>query len=341
MNIIVLAGGLSDERDVSLSSGAQIANALIKNGHKVLMLDLYLGLKEVKNFEEAYNKYGESVYDYEVPEVAPDLEELIDKNNGRKNEIGDNIIDICQTADIVFLGLHGGIGENGKLQAIFDLYNIKYTGTGYKGGLLAMDKIVSKELMTVNHILTPEWRIMNNENINTIKAPAVVKPNDNGSSIGVKVVDDQRELLDAITLSKQYSDTILIEKKIAGREFSVGIIGEKVLPIIELIPKDGFYDYSNKYQPGATEEITPANISDDQTERMQNIALKVFKKLGLEVYGRVDFIMDSNDNIFCIEANSLPGMTPTSLLPQEAEAHGINYEQLCEMIVTHSLEKYR
>lgn len=340
MNIIVLAGGLSDERDVSLSSGAQIANALIKNGHKVLMLDLYLGLKEVQNFEEAYNKYGESVYDYEMPEVAPNLEELIDKNNGRNNEIGDNVIDICQTANIVFLGLHGGIGENGKLQAIFDLYNIKYTGTGYKGSLLAMDKIVSKELMTVNHILTPEWRIMKNENINTIKAPAVVKPNDNGSSIGVKVVDDQRELLDAITLAKQYSDTILIEKKIVGREFSVGIIGEKVLPIIELIPKDGFYDYSNKYQPDATEEITPANISDNQTERMQNIALKVFKKLGLEVYGRVDFIMDSNDNIFCIEANSLPGMTPTSLLPQEAEAHGINYEQLCEMIVTHSLEKY-
>ncbi len=340
MNIIVLAGGLSDERDVSLSSGSQIANALIKNGHKVLLLDLYLGLKEVFTFDEAFKKYGESTYDYKVPKVAPNLEKLIEKNNGRKSEIGENVINICQTADIVFLGLHGGIGENGKLQAIFDLHNIKYTGSGYKGSLLAMDKIVSKEIMTVNNILTPKWSIIDSENNNTIMAPAVVKPNDNGSSIGVKVAENQDELKDAIEVAKQYSSTILVEQKIEGREFSVGILGEEVLPIIELIPKEGFYDYSNKYQPGATEEITPADISRENTKRMQDIALNIFKNLGLEVYGRVDFIMDSNENIYCIEANSLPGMTPTSLLPQEAEANGINYEQLCEKIVKYSLSKY-
>ncbi|MFO3688489.1 D-alanine--D-alanine ligase [Staphylococcus felis] len=340
MNIVVLSGGLSDERDVSLSSGSQIANALIKNGHKVLLLDLYIGLKEVNNFEEAYKVYGETVYDYKVPKIAPNLEKLIEKNNGRRSEIGENVISICKSADIVFLGLHGGIGENGKLQAIFDLHNIKYTGSGYKGSLLAMDKIVSKEIMTVNNILTPEWSIIDSENNNTIMAPAVVKPNDNGSSIGVKVAENQDELKDAIEVAKQYASTILVEQKIEGREFSVGILGEEVLPIIELIPKEGFYDYSNKYQPGATEEITPADISRENTKRMQDIALNIFKKLGLEVYGRVDFIMDSNENIYCIEANSLPGMTPTSLLPQEAEANGINYEQLCEKIVEHTLSKY-
>lgn len=340
MNIVVLSGGLSDERDVSLSSGSQIANALIKNGHKVLLLDLYLGLKEVNTFEEAYKVYGETVYDYKVPKIAPNLEKLIEKNNGRRSEIGGNVISICKSADIVFLGLHGGIGENGKLQAIFDLHNIKYTGSGYKGSLLAMDKIVSKEIMTVNNILTPEWSIIDSENNNTIMAPAVVKPNDNGSSIGVKVAENHGELKDAIEVAKQYSSTILVEQKIEGREFSVGILGEEVLPIIELIPKEGFYDYSNKYQPGATEEITPADISRENTKRMQDIALNIFKKLGLEVYGRVDFIMDSNENIYCIEANSLPGMTPTSLLPQEAEATGINYEQLCEKIVEHTLSKY-
>ncbi|WP_338112913.1 D-alanine--D-alanine ligase family protein [Staphylococcus felis] len=195
-------------------------------------------------------------------------------------------------------------------------------------------------MQTVNNILTPEWSIIDSENNNTIMAPAVVKPNDNGSSIGVKVAENQDELKDAIEVAKQYSSTILVEQKIEGREFSVGILGEEVLPIIELIPKEGFYDYSNKYQPGATEEITPADISRENTKRMQDIALNIFKKLGLEVYGRVDFIMDSNENIYCIEANSLPGMTPTSLLPQEAEANGINYEQLCEKIVEHTLSKY-
>ncbi len=340
MNIIVLAGGLSDERDVSLSSGSQIANALIKNGHTVLVLDLYLGLKKVNTFEEAYKIYGETVYDYKVPKIAPNLEKLIEKNNGRRNEIGENVVSICQSADIVFLGLHGGIGENGKLQAIFDLHNIRYTGSGYKGSLLAMDKIVSKEIMTVNNILTPKWSIIDSENKKTIMAPAVVKPNDNGSSIGIKVAENQDELKDAIDVAKQYSNTVLVEQKIEGREFSVGVLGEEVLPIIELIPKEGFYDYSNKYQPGATEEITPANINRENTKRMQDIALNIFKKLGLEVYGRVDFIMDSNENIYCIEANSLPGMTPTSLLPQEAEANGINYEQLCEKIVEHTLSKY-
>lgn len=340
MNIVVLSGGLSDERDVSLSSGSQIANALIKNGHRVLVLDLYLGLKEVNTFEEAYKVYGETVYDYKVPKIAPNIEKLIEKNNGRRKEIGENVIGICQSADIVFLGLHGGIGENGKLQAIFDLHNIKYTGSGFKGSLLAMDKIVSKEIMTVNNILTPEWSIIDSKNNNTIMAPAVVKPNENGSSIGVKVAENQDELKDAIEVAKQYSNTVLVEQKIEGREFSVGILGEKVLPIIELIPKEGFYDYSNKYQPCATEEITPAKLSRENTKRMQDIASNIFKKLGLEVYGRVDFIMDSNENIYCIEANSLPGMTPTSLLPQEAEANGISYKQLCEKIVGYSLSKY-
>lgn len=340
MKIVVLAGGLSDERDVSLSSGSQIANALITKGHKVLLLDLYLGLNDVKDFEEAYNKYGETYYNYKVPEIAPDLQKLIKKHNGRKSEIGENVLNICMKANIVFLGLHGGIGENGKLQAVFDLYNIKYTGSGYKSSLLAMDKVVSKEIMSVNNILTPNWSIIYNNNINTIQAPAVVKPNDNGSSIGVQVVDNEVELQNAILFAQKYSNTILVEQKIVGREFSVGILGEEVLPIIELIPKKGFYDYSNKYQPGATEEITPANISIKITKKMQDIALSIFKKLGLKVYGRVDFIMDSSENIFCIEVNSLPGMTPTSLLPQEAIAANITYEDLCERIVNLSIQNY-
>lgn len=340
MNIIVLAGGLSDERDVSLSSGAQISNALIKNGHKVLLLDMYLGLNDADNFDAAYEKYGKEGYEYTVPKMAPNLQKLIADNNGRTQEVGENVISICQTADIVFLGLHGGIGENGQLQALFDLNQIQYTGSGYKGSLLAMDKIVSKEIMYRNGILTPDWSVIDAHNSNSTSAPAVVKPNNNGSSIGIKIVEEQSELEDAISFAKKYSDTILVEQKIVGREFSVGILDEEVLPIIELIPKEGFYDYSNKYQPGATEEITPADLEEDITTQMQSIALKVFNALSLKVYGRIDFIVDEQKNIYCIEANSLPGMTPTSLLPQEAEANGINYEDLCDRIVNLSLDKY-
>jgi len=203
-----------------------------------------------------------------------------------------------------------------------------------------MDKIVSKEIMYRNGILTPDWSVIDAHNSNSTSAPAVVKPNNNGSSIGIKIVEEQSELEDAISFAKKYSDTILVEQKIVGREFSVGILGEEVLPIIELIPKEGFYDYSNKYQPGATEEITPADLEEDITTQMQSIALKVFNALSLKVYGRIDFIVDEQKNIYCIEANSLPGMTPTSLLPQEAEANGINYEDLCDRIVNLSLDKY-
>ncbi|MCR8968476.1 D-alanine--D-alanine ligase [Facklamia sp. 7083-14-GEN3] len=340
MDIVVLAGGLSDERDVSLASASKISNALIKNKHRVLLLDLYLGMKDVKNFEEAYNLYGKTEYSYQVPKKAPNIKQLIAENQGRMDQIGCNVISICQTADIVFLGLHGGIGENGKLQALFDLHSIKYTGSDYKASMLAMDKVVSKEIMLANDILTPEWCIIDRFHEPTINAPAVIKPNDNGSSIGVEIVEDQSKLFEAINKAKEYSDTILVEQKITGREFSVGILGEQVLPVIELIPKSGFYDYSNKYQAGATEEITPANLAADLSEKMQKIALEIFRKLDLKVYGRVDFLMDVGNHIYCIEANSLPGMTPTSLLPQEALATGISYDKLCQKIVDLSLKKY-
>ncbi|MGF3112514.1 D-alanine--D-alanine ligase family protein [Facklamia sp. P9177] len=340
MNIVVLAGGLSDERDVSLSSASQIANALIQKGHCVLLLDLYLGMKDVREFEEAHRKYGKNEYTYQVPKEAPNLKKLIQENQNRTNQIGINVISICQSADIVFLGLHGGIGENGVLQALFDLYQIKYTGSNYKGSLLAMDKIVSKEIMVSNNILTPEWCLIDDFNEVNVQAPAVVKPNDNGSSIGVEIVEEQSQLMASINRAKKYSDKILVEKKIIGREFSVGILGDQVLPVIELIPKNGFYDYSNKYQAGATEEIVPANLQSDLSKKMQQIAFKIFHKLDLKVYGRVDFLMDNENTIYCIEVNSLPGMTPTSLLPQEALAKGMSYEELCQQIVKLSLEKY-
>ncbi|WP_438836007.1 D-alanine--D-alanine ligase family protein [Streptococcus pluranimalium] len=340
MKIVVLAGGLSDERDVSMSSGSKIATALISKGHKVLLMDLYLGFPDSENFDTAYTNHGKKHYYYSIPRTEPDLDKIILENNGRTIEIGHNVVNICKSSDIVFLGLHGGIGENGKLQAFFDLHEIKYTGSNFKSSLLAMDKLTSKKLMLKDEILTPKWTIYKKGSQAELSVPAVVKPNDNGSSIGVKIVETNDDLQKSLAFASKYSKEVLVEEKIIGREFSVGILNEQPLPIIELIPKSGFYDYENKYQKGATEEVVPANVEDYLRNKMQQIALKVNHLLGLEIYARIDFIVDESNNIYCIEANSLPGMTPTSLLPQEAEAFGIKYEDLCEQIVELSLKKF-
>lgn len=341
MKIVVLAGGLSDERDVSLASGAQISNALVSKNHEVLLLDLYNGLQDVSDFQSAYKKYKKEKYIYNVPKEKPDLEALKRQQNNQKSQIGPNVLEICQDADICFLALHGGIGENGQLQALFDIYGIRYTGSSYEGSLLAMNKIISKELMDFNGVKTPKWDVYDvNKELPEISYPAVFKPSDNGSSIGVKIVNNSDELNKALEELKDITNSILIEEKIDGREFSVGIIGNAALPVIEIIPNKGFFDYQSKYQEGESIEISPANIPNTLAEQLQNIALKVHDLLGLKVYSRIDFIVNQDNEIYCIEANSLPGMTQTSLLPKEALANQINYEDLCELIIIESFKKY-
>lgn len=337
MKVVVLAGGKSNEREVSMTSGSQIANALIARGHQVVLMDLLEGLPECVDFDSAYAKYQTKHYEYQVSGKVPNFDHCPEK------EIGEHVLEICKGADITFFALHGGIGENGKLQAIFDVYGIQYTGSDYQSSLLAMDKLIAKELMRFHGIPTADWIVVTDaENTAAIQLPAVVKPIDSGSSIGVSIVEDEQTLKTAIEEAIKYSNNskILVEEKISGREFSVGVLGEHVLPAIELIPKSGFYDYQNKYQKGLTEEIVPAQIDEYLAEQMGNLALKTHKMLGLSVCSRTDFIMDQHNNLFVIEVNSLPGMTPSSLLPQEAEAVGIGFEELCETIVQESLKKY-
>jgi D-alanine-D-alanine ligase len=335
MNIIVLAGGLSPERDVSLSSGSLISSALIENGHNTALIDLYFGT----DLPVIYSRAGDKKPAYKVADKEPDLAEIIRQNGGRKEQIGKNIIEACAEADVVFLALHGGIGENGQLQAVFDSYNIKYTGTGYIGSLLAMDKDLSKRLFRLDGIPTADWTLFEfgetdiAEVERSIGYPCVVKPRSCGSSVGVSVVYDRAELKDALGFASEYENSVMIEKKVSGREFSVGILKGKALPVIEIIPKSGFYDYKNKYQSGMTTEITPAALTTAQTSAIQAAAEKVHRVLRLGGYSRTDFILDSASGEFvCLEANTLPGMTPTSLLPQEARAAGISYGELCEMI---------
>ncbi|MCI1904700.1 MAG: D-alanine--D-alanine ligase [Enterococcaceae bacterium] len=341
MDVVVLAGGLSDERDVSMSSGSQIANALQENGHRALLLDVYFGVPDAADFSSAYKKYGEDEYSYDVPDHAPDLAALRVENNNQKALIGRNVIAICQDADVVFLALHGGIGENGQLQALLDIYDIRYTGSEYGPAYLAMDKAVTKEVLEFNGIKTAPWIALEpgEEYPLQVDFPVVVKPSNNGSSIGVSMVDNREELVAALDGVQEFRSTILIEERIPGREFSVGVMEGQALPIIEIRPKKGFYDYANKYQAGSTEEITPAPLDEELTKKMQDLAVRAHRALRLGDYSRVDFMMREDGEMFCIEANTLPGMTPTSLLPQEALAIGISYNELCERLLQSALEK--
>ncbi|HHY52336.1 MAG TPA: D-alanine--D-alanine ligase [Clostridiales bacterium] len=333
MDIVVLAGGLSPERDVSLSSGSLIANALIQNGHRVLLVDLYAGLEGVCTFEEAYQKYRVEEYHYRVPDHEPDLARIKAEHGNRQELIGPGVLDVCKTADVAFLALHGSIGENGKLQAVLDVHAIRYTGSGYTGSLLAMNKLISKELMRQNGLPTPDWVTVGpGEEMEPPFLPCVIKPASNGSSIGVSIVTSKEDFGKALAYARTYEDELLIEKQIVGREFSVGILDGQALPVIEIIPREGFYDYKNKYQQGMTQEVCPAEISPELARRLQETALAVHKALRLGDYSRVD-LMSDGENVYCLEANTLPGMTPTSLLPQEAAVIGISYPELCERIV--------
>lgn len=336
MDIVVLAGGLSPERDVSLSSGCLVANALMERGHRVLLADVYEGLPGHENFEQAYTAMKRERYEFTVPEREPDLAAIRAANGNRREPVGPGILPVCKSADAVFLGLHGDIGENGQLQAMFDLHGICYTGTGYRGSLLAMDKILSKELMRYHGVLTPDWMVWNVDNPPEKDAhffPAVIKPCSCGSSIGVSIVERESELQEAVACAGKYESVLLVERKVSGREFSVGILDGKALPAIEIVPKAGFYDYKNKYQQGAATEICPADIDAATADQLRSAAEKVHSILRLGFYSRVDFMLDQSGNAYCLEANTLPGMTPTSLLPQEAAAAGISYGELCELLV--------
>ncbi len=344
MNIVVLAGGLSPERDVSLVSGSLIANALVHNGHKVCLCDVYMGIKCDGDYGTLFTDKAD--HSYKIDSTEPDLEAVKAQNNGREALIGENVLEICTYADVVFLALHGAMGENGSLQATLDNYGIRcYTGSSYVESLLAMDKAISKQIMTSAGIPNADWILYNpdTDNVERIETeigyPCVVKPAACGSSVGVSIVANRAELIDALDYARKYENKIVIEKKINGREFSVAILDGKALPPIEIIPVDGWYDYKNKYQ-GTTKEVTPAEISEVQTSRISRLALEVHACLGLGDYSRVDFLLNEEDGEFyCLEANTLPGMTPNSLMPQEAAAAGITYNELCEKIVDLAYKK--
>lgn len=339
MNIIVLAGGISTEREVSIVTGSKVCEALRQRGHEAAILDVYFGTKTPeKVFTENYD-LEEAIN--EIHEYSKTVEDV--KKN-RKVFWGEHVIELCQKADMVFMALHGENGENGKVQASFDLFGVRYTGTGYLGSALAMDKGLSKNMFVQNGVPTPKGlTLKKSEDTAKVKEqdmtfPCIVKPACGGSSIGVVIVQKEEDLDEALKEAFSYEDEVVIEQFIKGREFSVGVVQGQAYPIIEIVPKTGFYDYKNKYQAGATDEYCPAHVSPEVTKKMQDCAVEAAKALFLDKYCRIDFMMDENENIYCLEANTLPGMTPTSLLPQEAAVLGMDYGTLCEKLIEVSNE---
>ena len=344
MKIVVLAGGTSTERDVSIVSGTGICNGLRAKGHQAILVDVFCGAETVDwadPFPREYDVEAASAY---IKSFNPHIEQL---KKMRKDFFGPNVLELCKKADFVFLGLHGANGEDGRIQAAFDLMGIKYTGTGYLSSAMAMDKGVTKWMFQMKGVPVPGGVTMKRHTRKEDLAelglafPVVVKTCCGGSSIGVYIVKDQEEYMKALDAAFVYEEEVVVEEFIQGTEYTVAVVDGKAYPVVQIVPCQGFYDYENKYKPGAVKETCPAPISSELTRRLQDYAVQGYRALGLESYARLDFIVTDDEKIYCLEANTLPGMTPTSLIPQEAAVLGMDYPTLCEELIRVSEKKYR
>ncbi|MDO4344363.1 MAG: D-alanine--D-alanine ligase [Eubacteriales bacterium] len=341
MKIVVLAGGTSTERAVSIVSGTQVCEALREKGHQAILIDVFCGREDL----DLDNAFAD---EYDVRLAAAYMESFNDNIEAlkaqRKEFFGPKVLEACKAADVVFLALHGACGEDGRIQAAFDLMGITYTGSGYLGSALAMDKTITKQLFRENGVPTPEGMILRKSDVRKtaaelgLKLPCVVKTACGGSSVGVYIAETEEDFREAVENGFSYEDKLVAEQYIKGREYTVGVVDKEAYPIVEIVPIEGFYDYKNKYQPGSTIETCPAPLPAEQTKKMQEIALHAYAALRLENYARMDFMMDENGQMYCLEANTLPGMTPTSLLPQEAAALGMSFADLCDRLIQVSMK---
>ena len=345
MRIVVLCGGLSLERNVSISGGTLICKALRGLGHQAVLVDMFFGLEDIDTpIEKLFDELPE-LREAHVAAEVPDLDAVRAQRKWKsRSMIGQGVLELCQLADVVFLALHGACGEDGRIQAALDLRGVKYTGSGCLGSALAMDKDLTKRIVAPEGVRTPAWRTVtyNSADIPAIateqELPVVVKPVDSGSSMGVAIAHTREELIEALRANLG-NRRVILEQYVTGREIDVAVLDGRSLPSIEIIPKQGFYDYVNKYQAGATVEICPTPIDPEIERRLGETALKVHNALGLSGYSRSDYIVDEAGDIYFLEINTLPGMTPTSLMPQEAAAVGIDYETLCQKIVDMALRE--
>ena len=325
MKIAVLFGGTSEERDVSIASAAQIIPALRGLGHEVFAVDTATGRLPPAD-ERRLLASG----------VAPEPPSTtaMEQVRGRAIAFAPSATDI-RSADVVFLALHGGAGEDGRLQAMLDLAGLGYTGSNHIASAAAMDKDLSKRLFRSAGVPTADWLMAPAAAADIESAlgwPVVVKPSKQGSTVGLTVVREKADLAAAIKLAASFDDEVMVEKFIAGREFTVGVLEGAALPVGEIISPGEVFDYQAKYQVGGAREVFPADLPRAESAQLQEYALRAHRVLKLGAYSRVDFRRDANGGFWCLEANSLPGMTATSLLPQAASVAGISFPELLERI---------
>jgi len=328
MNITVLMGGTSSERDVSIASGLRVAEALRSMGHSVNAVDTVFGTLS----EEEQAAMLESGV---IRALPPEQESLV---RLASETLAGTIrrLPAHGEADVVFVGLHGGRGEDGTIQALLDLTGVPYTGSGHLASALAMDKDLSKRLFRAAGVSTPDWLMAPAEDAEVLAMlglPVIVKPSKQGSTVGLTLVKNAGGIQPAITEARRFDDEVMIERYVAGRELTVGILGEDALPVGEIIPQHEIYDYECKYTAGMAREVFPAEISPEQTAAVQEQARRAFRALKLRGYARIDFRMAGDGTFYCLEANTLPGMTELSLIPQAAAAAGVTFPGLCERIV--------
>lgn len=328
LKVLLLLGGTSPEREVSKATGKSVYDALIEMDYDVSVVDPAYGLKQPETVEDYFNE--------------KDFAEI--SNSNYLDAI--NLPEV-KKADIAFLALHGKYGEDGTIQSLLELKGIKYTGSKVLSSSIAMDKIMSKILFEEYNVPTPKWfhYKLGEKSTSDVKQiidsefgfPAVIKPNDQGSTVGLTICKSPDKLEEALSNAFKYSDRILVEEYIAGRELTVAVIEDHSLPALEIRPKHGIYDYECKYTSGMSEYIVPAEISAEVSKSMQEIAIQACKSLRCEVYARVDFRLSDDNKIFALEVNTLPGMTSLSLVPKMAKAVGISFNQLVEKIIKLSL----
>jgi D-alanine-D-alanine ligase len=325
VKITVLMGGTSAERDVSIATSLRVAEALRTKGHEVVTLDTAKGpLKGA------------------IVQTTPPSRETLEQMAAQTLPQMLRALPQLKQADCVFLGLHGGFGEDGSIQALLDMAGVRYTGSGHLASALAMDKDLSKHLFRRAGVQTASWTMARRDDapeelLKGLLLPVVVKPSKQGSTVGLSVVRKREELAAAVAEAFLYDDEVMIEQFVAGRELTVGILDGDALPVGEIIPKHEIYDYECKYTPGMAEEVFPAQIPSDSAREAQELARKAFQALKLRGCARIDFRMTEDGSLFCLEANTLPGMTGTSLIPQGAAAAGIPFPDLCERIVQSAL----
>ena len=317
-------GGTSAERDVSMASGVRVAQALRERGHDVIAVDTAHGLLSAAD-ERAL--LGGKI----LKTIPPDVQALARLDRALPAQLGS-----IHNADVVMLALHGGRGEDGTIQALLDLTGVPYTGSGHLGSALAMDKDLSKHILRAAGVPTPDWLMAPTTSDAVGRAlgyPVIVKPSKQGSTVGLSLVREPNDLDRAITEAAKFDDEVMVEAFVPGRELTVGILGDEALPVGEIIPVHELYDYECKYTPGMAREVFPADLAAEETSRIQALALTAFRALKLRGYARVDFRMSPEGEFYCLEANTLPGMTGLSLIPQAAAAAGISFPELCERIV--------